>query len=495
MADNTTLNSGSGGDTLATDDIGGVKYPRSKIVLGADGSNDGDVSSANPLPVTGTLTAVTSITNTVTVDGSGSTQPVSGTVTANLGATDNAVLDAIAASLVDIETNTDSGAVVGGGLEATALRVTIASDSTGVVSVDDGGSSLTVDGTVAATQSGTWTVDLGATENAVLDTIATPVATISSTPLQRVAIFDASDTQITSFGGGTQYATDAALGSTPTGTMAMAARDDALSTLTPVEGDAVHLRCDANGALWVIPSGTVTVDGSGVTQPISASSLPLPSGAATAANQSTGNSSLSTIAGAVSGSEMQVDIVGSLPTGSATIGSINTVFTCSTLTGSGVAHDSADSGNPHKIGAKATTSLAGLTLVANADRTDLRAGTDGALIVRNGYSLEDIVSEVDTNTDGASTAFASGLAAPGAGIRLYITRVTIANSSSSFCTVDLRDGSAGSVLWTVPVPAEGGATLSFDPPLKLTANTALAYDASAATTTLSISASGFKSKV
>lgn len=53
MADNTQINSGSGGDTIATDDIGGVKYPRSKIVLGADGSNDGDVSATNPMPVHG----------------------------------------------------------------------------------------------------------------------------------------------------------------------------------------------------------------------------------------------------------------------------------------------------------------------------------------------------------------------------------------------------------------------------------------------------------
>ena len=52
MADNTVLNTGSGGDTIATDDIGGVKYPRSKITIGADGTNDGDVSSANPLPIT-----------------------------------------------------------------------------------------------------------------------------------------------------------------------------------------------------------------------------------------------------------------------------------------------------------------------------------------------------------------------------------------------------------------------------------------------------------
>lgn len=42
-------------------------------------------------------------------------------------------------------------------------------------------------------------------------------------------------------------------------------------------------------------SGRVPVDGSGVTQPISASSLPLPSGASTAANQTTANTSLSSI--------------------------------------------------------------------------------------------------------------------------------------------------------------------------------------------------------
>lgn len=41
--------------------------------------------------------------------------------------------------------------VVGGGTEATALRVTIASDSTGVLSIDDNGGSITVDGTVTVT--------------------------------------------------------------------------------------------------------------------------------------------------------------------------------------------------------------------------------------------------------------------------------------------------------------------------------------------------------
>lgn len=50
MADNTTLNAGTGGDVIATDDIAGVKYQRVKVNFGADGVAS-DVSSTNPLPV------------------------------------------------------------------------------------------------------------------------------------------------------------------------------------------------------------------------------------------------------------------------------------------------------------------------------------------------------------------------------------------------------------------------------------------------------------
>jgi len=59
---------------------------------------------------------------------------------------------------------------IGGGTEATALRVTIASDSTGVVTVDDGGGALTVDGTVTA--------NLGTTDNAVLDAVAASLSVL-----------------------------------------------------------------------------------------------------------------------------------------------------------------------------------------------------------------------------------------------------------------------------------------------------------------------------
>lgn len=50
---------------------------------------------------------------------------------------------------------------------------------------------------------------------------------------------------------GVQYVEDAALGSTGQGTLVVARRDNVLSTLTEAEGDAVGLRVDTDGALWV----------------------------------------------------------------------------------------------------------------------------------------------------------------------------------------------------------------------------------------------------
>lgn len=50
MADNVTINPGTGGAVVATDDIGGVNYQRVKISWGADGVAN-DVTLAEPFPV------------------------------------------------------------------------------------------------------------------------------------------------------------------------------------------------------------------------------------------------------------------------------------------------------------------------------------------------------------------------------------------------------------------------------------------------------------
>ena len=51
MADNVSITAGSG-TTIGADDIGSVQYQRIKLIHGPDGTNDGDVAKANPLPAT-----------------------------------------------------------------------------------------------------------------------------------------------------------------------------------------------------------------------------------------------------------------------------------------------------------------------------------------------------------------------------------------------------------------------------------------------------------
>lgn len=93
MADNVQVTAGSG-TTVATDEIGGVHYPRGKVGWGADGAYV-DVSAAAPLPVSiGTAVAVTGpltdtqlratpvpVSGTVAVSALGGTVTVSGPLT------------------------------------------------------------------------------------------------------------------------------------------------------------------------------------------------------------------------------------------------------------------------------------------------------------------------------------------------------------------------------------------------------------------------------
>lgn len=159
-----------------------------------------------------------------------------------------------------------------------------------------------------------------------------------------------------------------------------------------------------------------------------------------------------------------------------------------------IAHDAADSGAPVKVGAKAESAVSTATMVADGDRTDVYADIDGVLLVRNSRPLGDVVSERVSNTDGASTAFTNFAAT--ASTRNVITGYSVYNASATAGYVDFRDGTGGSVLWTVPLPATGGANFAIpDGIFRTTANTALAYDVSAALTTVYISVTGFKSKV
>jgi len=156
-----------------------------------------------------------------------------------------------------------------------------------------------------------------------------------------------------------------------------------------------------------------------------------------------------------------------------------------------VAHDAADAGNPEKLGAKAETSIAGVTLVTDGDRTDLYAGVDGVLITRPHCNLEDIVTGNASNTDGASTQC---IAAQAAGVKTYLTTVIVTNShATDDIYVEIKDGATAKL--TIPVPHSSGAAVTLAVPLPGTAATAWNFDPSAAKTTIFCSMVGFKSKV
>lgn len=454
MADNTIVSAAVGvGATLAADDIGGVLYPRSKITLGIDGVTDGDVSATNPMPVTGT-------------------------VTANLGATDNAVLDAIAASVAGTltvgshpVTNAGTFAVQVSSAPTTAVTGPLTDTQLRATAVPVSGTVTATVGTVTAvTTLGTITNVVQVGDNSGSLTVDNPQLSVVGTGTEAAAL------RVT-------------IASDSTGVLSV---DDNGSSLT-VDGTVT-----ANAG-----TGTFTVSGAVTNTVLSVvgNGAGATAQRVTLANDSTGIVALTTSTASIGKLASNTGVtIGAVELAAAqTLATVTTVTTCATVTtvttlnGSAIAHDGADSGNPHKIGARALTSVSAQTLVAANDRTDLFAGLDGVLITRQHCNLEDIVTATPVViTDGSST---SVLASPGAGLRNYITSISIANSSASFVTVDLRDGTAGAVLWTVPVPATGGVVYTFPVPLKFTGATAVAADPSAAASSITVSVLGFKSKV
>lgn len=179
----------------------------------------------------------------------------------------------------------------------------------------------------------------------------------------------------------------------------------------------------------------------------------------------------------------------------ATVTTVSTVTAVTTLTGGGVAHAAADSGNPVKVGAKALASPKGVTLAADGNRTDARSDLDGFLLVRGQTALADLISTSQSVTDTTSTALTNFSAV--ASTHNYVSAITVHNAhATTNGYVKLQDGSGGTTIWVLPAPATGGTTHNFDPPLRQpTANTALYFASSASITTIYVSVTGFQSKV
>lgn len=255
--------------------------------------------------------------------------------------------------------------------------------------------------------------------------------------------------------------------------------------------DAAALACTTAGALHVSVQGTVTVGSHAVTN-AGTFAVQVDGTALTRLTDIETNTDSGAVVGNGAAATAQRVTLANDSTGVlATVSTVTTVSTLTTLANGQTAHDSGVTGSPLRIGAKAETALSGITLVADGDATDLHAGVDGVLITRPHCNLEDIVSGVASNTDGASTEV---IAAAGSGVKQYLTSCTLINSSSSFAYCELKSGTT--VKWRFPVPATGGVTHTFNPPLPPNAaNEAWNFDMSAATTTAYCSLVGFKSKV
>ena len=577
LVDNVTLNSGTGGATAAADDIGGVHHQRVKLSVGADGSasdaipvSDGLDTTAAGVQAVGIVgqlddTATGAVTENqfapvristrraLLVEGvaSGTAVPVSAASLplpsgASTSAKQDTVighLDGVEGLLTTIDSDTGTLAVVGGGVEATALRVTVASDSTGVLSVDDNGGSLTVDGTVTA--------NLAAGTNNIGD-----VDVLSVVP----------GTGATNLG----KAIDTATGATDTGVLVLVTRDDALGALTPIEGDNVALRVDANGALWThddvleaaisgselqvdvvasLPAGTnaigklaantgvdigdvdVTsiIPGTGATnlgKAIDTATGGTDTGVLALATRDDALGALTPIEGdnvqlrtdangalwthddaldaALSGSELQVDVVASLPAGTNNIGDVdvltiaagdnnignvdivtmpNVTLAAGTNTNEvvgDVAHDAAAAGNP-------------VIVAGVAQNTDDTAPP-------NRVSAESDATRIATDLDGAvfvrpygpqvwsyhsdgSTALTDATvhAAPGAGLSLYVTDIIVSTGAATAMNVFFEEATT-KVLgpYYLEAVAGRGLIIKFQTPKKITANTALTVTTSAA---------------
>ncbi len=239
MADTTLeLNAGSGGDTLAVDDIAGAVYQYVGMTYGGSGSKTA-VSNSNPLP-----TKITDGTDTALVTAAGE---LSVSLITALPAGTNAVGKLAANSGVDIgdvdvtsfpSTVHSADFDTGGGTDTT-LTFGIAVPAAGGAAVVPGSATdgLTVNLGSNNDVTVTGTVDLGATDNAVLDAIAASTAAADADLTTLIGHVDGLE--------GLVGTTNTNTGNAATSLAIMDDWDNAASDGASVSGDVAHDGVDA----------------------------------------------------------------------------------------------------------------------------------------------------------------------------------------------------------------------------------------------------------
>lgn len=332
--------------------------------------------------------------------------------------------------------------ITGGGVESSALRVTLANDSTGVVTVDDGGNSLTVDGAVAVS-SGSVAVTNTVTEtnsNAIKTAVELIDNAISGSEMQVdvVAAIPAGDNNIGNVdivtlpsGNLGQQAMAASLSVVPANNITDATYigdikfGEGLPANSGVDIGDVTVNNAAGASAVNIQDGgnSITVDG---TVSVSSGSVDITNtitetnSAAILADTASMDTNLGTVAGAVSGSEMQVDVVGSLPAGTNAIG---------------------------KLAANSGVDIGDVT-INNASGSSAVNIQDGGNVI----SVDDAGStiSVDDGGNNLSVDWAGTVPPIGAGAEAAALRVTIATDSTGVLSVD-DNGSSLTVDGTIAV--------------------------------------------
>lgn len=167
---------------------------------------------------------------------------------------------------------------------------------------------------------------------------------------------------------------------------ATAAKQPALGTAGTPSADVISIQGTGSG----VP---VRIDGSGTTQPVSAVSLPLPTGASTSAAQTTGNASLASIDGKITAVNTGAVVVSSsaLPSGAAT--SANQTTANSSL--------SSIDGKFGSLGQKAMTGSAPVVIASDQSALQIKAAVNAN---GSGSAASATVSTVIALTAPASAA-------------------------------------------------------------------------------------------
>jgi hypothetical protein len=468
MVDNVAITAGSGTD-IATDDVAGVHYQRFKLDIGGDGA-------AAPV-VGGQLAAAASIPVVLASD-----DTLGGVVKA-----EDAAHVTGDKGIMALGVRNDAGTTFGG------------TDGDYMPMSFTGGGALRVSTSGAATVTGQAAHDAAASGNPVLNAGYAKAAAPTNVSADGDAVNawhllnGAQCVNLTAAGaliaGDATYgldvdvqrlpgsAHDSAVTSSPilNGGYAKAAAPTNVSA----DGDAVNAWHLLNGAQCVNITAAGALIGGDAANGLDVDVTRLP--ALAAGTNNIGDVDVLTIA-AGDNNIGNVDIV-TMP---------NVTLAAGTNTNEVVgdaAHDAAIAGNPVRIAGRALT--ADYTAVVAGDTADLMTDLNGRLVIRPYALPENLVQGVTAAI--TNTTVAEVLAAGGAGIRNYVTSLTVTNSHATVGTlVEIRDGTTTVIHRGYAAPAGGGYTITFPTPLKGTAATAInAYNITTGSNTY-VSASGFK---